>query len=578
MKPKSARLHFYALLSFFLLVSYPAEALEVKEARWGFSDGVRYGHFNPVYALLYNDSKTENFDGEIMLRPGHFGPVRGVVETKKIFLAPQTSRWIQFGAMIDSGSQDWKLHWGSGPKDWHPMPELTSADDCWLVLYRKESQLTKIQGFRSCLDSFWPEHVALTEGVDSVFLDHEPDWTADQEKAFLDWLYLGGRVHLLKGSDSLHPNFFRKMKVLNGTEPMKRWGAGTIVRQSFHEFQLSAKIVQSAPMPFLPPPSHYHARQQINSSLVHSLAQSRPKPEHPWTLIFTLCFVYLLIIGPVNFVLARKTKSYRPGLLFLIVTISIFTITFYFLGRRGYKEQTLHYKVEYARSLGDGQFDVQSWNHLFVTDSDQYTLKQNSTSAFYGPLADSETNLGLVENGHGGQFTTKIPLFSTRSYLARHRMKTKKLFGEIVRRDHSSMVQFEIKKGPGFPKKISAWFLYNNRVYNAVDTGDSLKLMEQVASVRSIFGTDDYGYQFYRWNQSRNNKRDHWNELRRESRVVVHELAAELNDIDMRKKARNLDIHIVIRASSPDEWSNIDWPSPHKSVTYFQFTFPHEKR
>lgn len=575
MKPKSARFTFHLLFTLILLASSPSEALEVKEARWGLNDGVKLGHFNPVYALLYNDSKTENFDGEVILRPGLFGPIRGVVEKKKVFLAPRTSRWIQFGPMINSTSLDWKIQWGSGPKDWFPMPDVISEPTCWLVLYPKESELTKIQGFQSRLDSFWPASVALTAGVDSVFLDHAPDWNADQEKSFLDWLHLGGKVHILKGRDSSYPKFSRRLKILNSEEPFARLGAGTIIRQSFQEFRLRIEAVEKAPMPFFKPTFQNSMRSPINHSLLEELAEARPKPKHRWTLIFSLCFIYLFLVGPINFLLARKTKSYRPGLLFLVGSIAIFTMVFYFLGRRGYEENTLYYKVEYARSLGDGQFDVQSWNHLFVVDSGEYTLKQNSSMAFYGSLDDEETMLGQVENGLSGQFTTKIPLFSTRSYLAQHRLSTKKFFGAVVKRDHGKNPQFEIKLGPGFPKGATAWILHDKRVYHATVTDDRLVLQSDIGGIRSRFVESQFSQgHWYR----RRSELELWRELKRSSISVLHDFSLELDGYEVAKEPKNLDIHIIVRAKSPDEWSIIDFPNPHKSITYFQFTFPHEKR
>lgn len=574
MMPKSARFIFVTLFSVFLLSQNPSEALEVKEARWGFNDGVRVGHFNPVFALLYNDSKTENFDGEISLRPGLFGPVQGVVEKKRVFLAPKTSRWIQFAPMISSTNEDWKIQWGSGPRDWFPMPDLVGADNCWLILYTKENELTQVSGFRSRLDSFWPEHVALTHGINAVFLDHEPDWNADQEKAFVDWLYLGGKVHILLGRDSLHPKFFRRMKILNGKKRMERWGAGYIVRQPFHEFQLKVKMVAKAPVPFSPAKLYFQNREEVNGHLIEQMEAARPKPKHRWNLIFLLCFVYLIIIGPINFVVARKAKSYRPGLVFSLVIISVFTLTFYFLGRRGYKESALHYKIEFARSLGKGQFDVQSWNHLFVTDSGEYRLKQNASSGFYGPIENAVSMEGFVENGEGGQFTTKIPLFSTRSYLARHRMSTKPLFGAIIERDHSKDLKFEIKKGPGFPKKASFWLLYNKQVYTMTDTGESLKVRHKVGGISQMFGLEVL-YNGRYWNGRYSTEIQGWQQTKKLSKMALHEVAERLEDPSI---SQDLDIHLIVRSKSPDEWSVIDWPTPHQSLTYFQFTFPHEKR
>lgn len=572
--PRSLFILGFALV---FLNSGHSEALEVKEARWGFADGVKIGHFNPVFALVYNDSKTENFDGQMIIRPGHFGPTRGVVETKQVFLAPQTSRWVKFAPLVDSLAQDWKIQWGSGPKDWFPMPNLVTAEKCWIFPCAKINQIAQIEGFRSCLDSFWPSDVALTHGVDSVFLDHEPDWTADQEKAFLDWLYLGGKVHILKGNDSLHPKFFRKLKILNGKEAMKRWGSGFIVRHSLHGFQLTVKAIKNSHAKgLIPDYVNSDNREYVNKYLLNSLASARPKPQHRWTLIFSLCVLYLVLIGPVNYLISRKTKGYKPGLAFLLVNLVIFTVSFYFLGRRGYKESTLHYKIEFAQSLGDGSFDIQSWNHLFVVDSGEYLLKQNSSAGFYGAQADAESRLGFVENGQPGQFNTKIPLFSSRSYLARHRASLNgPLLGPVLERVVKPKLQFEIEKGPAYPAEATAWVLYENKVYALRDVGDRLVCIGlEHDDIHPFFNGSSYYFSRFDFNDRTED--EIWTNMKKEAQIALHEFALDISDPYGEGRARMHDIHVVIRAESPAEWSIIDWPTPHHSITFFQFVFPNE--
>ena len=165
-------------------------------------------------------------------------------------------------------------------------------------------------------------------------------------------------------------------------------------------------------------PGHIY---DLDGFLLRKLA-AVTKPDIAWKLIYLLTAVYVILIGPV-FYLLRK-RDYRVLLGGFIATVALFAFVFTAVGRRGYGEKQIYHSLSIARSLGGGRFDVREWVHAFATTGDVYRFQHADGSQLYAALGEGETVRGEIAVGKDSHFTADIPLFSSRPFLHRGVEKT----------------------------------------------------------------------------------------------------------------------------------------------------------
>jgi hypothetical protein len=120
------------------------------------------------------------------------------------------------------------------------------------------------------------------------------------------------------------------------------------------------------------------------------------------------------------------------------------------VGRRGYGEVAAVHTVSYARHLADDTYDVTQWTNVFVTSGDYYTISHPASHNIYSTCEDSEAVNGVINNGKDGNFRVDIPLYSSRAFVHRGKMKGDDTAVEIVDR----LTELTLAPCKGFPKDI----------------------------------------------------------------------------------------------------------------------------
>jgi hypothetical protein len=96
-----------------LLAGRGAYAVTIDETHWGFDGQVVRHRFN-LLSVLVNNPTAQTVDGELRLRKfaGPGMPVDTVI-VEPLYLAPYSSRWIQFHPYVKQEWEDWELSWGT---------------------------------------------------------------------------------------------------------------------------------------------------------------------------------------------------------------------------------------------------------------------------------------------------------------------------------------------------------------------------------------------------------------------------------------------------------------------------------
>jgi len=98
------------------------------------------------------------------------------------------------------------------------------------------------------------------------------------------------------------------------------------------------------------------------------------QPDHNWTMIYILSSFYIFLIFPGCYLFNKKQKGkgYRNSLLFLLITVGVFSTIFWSIGKRGYGETTTINSLVIARPLKGNQYDLTYWINTFVTEGAEY--------------------------------------------------------------------------------------------------------------------------------------------------------------------------------------------------------------
>ena len=276
-------------------------------------------------------------------------------------------------------------------------------------------------------EELFPVTVSATDGLHAVILDHQPKFRgAVQADAFFDWVQLGGIVHLVPSASGARPVFDGKLAALNTAGDRARVGAGWVVKHSLPLAEITQAQLDQAQFPA---PAEREASLENNnygryqndafadSSFFENMA-SVTRPHIAWWLIYLLTFVYVIIIGPVFFILRKR--DYRLLLLGFLGTVALFAWIFTVIGRRGYGESQVCHSVAIARVLGGGRYDVTHWSHAFATTGHTYHLAYPGTSHLYAANSQrGDTVRGKITVGANAAFDADIPLFSFRNFIHR---------------------------------------------------------------------------------------------------------------------------------------------------------------
>ncbi|MCH9727775.1 MAG: hypothetical protein K0U86_22980 [Planctomycetes bacterium] len=478
--------------------------MDIEEAIWGFNNQRPTGQCIPLSLLLSNNT-PESFDELVQLNRLQFNGTKvGAPLYRRVFLAPYTSQWVQFYPYIINNEQqeNWSLSWGPGnlysrrinkPGRNSDNTENEAANKSRIILVDRNALSQGGSHFKTFLDELFPPSVTATDSLDEIILDHVPRWDAARRNSFMDWLYRGGILHLLPDASDANLKFTTNMSALNAPFDHFRIGAGLIIRHSGQLKELDKKQllsrkqeVQSAelsavgatvptPETTKKAPKTYNngVIDNFNSYLLYQLSELT-HPDHNWSMIYLMTGAYLLMIFPGCYFFHKKQKGYRNSLLFILMTVALFSTMFWSVGKRGYGETTTLNSLIIARPLSGDHYDLTYCVNAFVTDGADYQFTGKGEGAIYTTAQEIEKVKGAIMNGVDGSFHADIPPFSARSFMCRIKATYPKPVMKVLEYQidkKSRLKTLKIKLNSALPKNTSiSQVLYNRVLYDLKQT------------------------------------------------------------------------------------------------------------
>ena len=447
-----------------------AQALEIRETRWGFDGRVLPEHFNLLSILVDNPGPTP-FDGDLVLEElrGMENAV-GAPIVQPVYLAPHSSRFVQFHAYTTQESE-WRLRWGQRRQHRHNLDAVKFGGPA-RVLLANPSSLERLQArLKTFPDDLFPTMPGATSALDSVVLAHAPRWETARREAFRDWIYLGGVVHLCRGTDGKYPEFSAELAALNGEGAEQRIGAGRVVRHEkgaseIDDSYLASRGFSSRELE----KGKQVAIYQLDATVLRKLA-TLTRPQIVWWLIYLLTASYILVIGPGHYWWGRK-RSYGVSIAAFIGVVTLYGAAFAHAGRRGANEQQSAHSLAIARPLGGKRYDVTQWISVFATRGAMYQLTHAAPANLYSTGADTEAVNGQITNGREGAFVADIPLFSSRPFIHRGVLvgdDTTVAVTEWQNGSDGGLNALALTPGSGFPKQVrEVWVRQHPRFHQMI--------------------------------------------------------------------------------------------------------------
>jgi len=412
------------LLAFLLLIlaAPPAFALQVRDALWGFSGQVVPQRFNILSVLVENDT-AKPFDGALRARRVDFGQAVGPWVVEPCYLVPFASRWVQFQIFTEEPEETWAVSWGEGPKESATLPAPRFGPPAVVLLEPEGGRMGVAPQIKRFPEELFPTSVTATDGLCAVVLDHAPRWEEARRTAFLDWLRLGGVVHVARNSFGETPQFGGDLAALAAEG---RVGLGRVVRHPVAARDISEETLARSGFPAAtfrePPQGNAWGLISLTDDVMRKL-NDVSKPQHNWWMIFGCAGAYLLLIGPVNWIVGRKMEYRRVFLYFFLVVLS-FSVLMSFVGQRGRGRAARIYTLTEARPLGGGQYALSQWTTLFATRGANYAVAHASEatgSEYATPGVRTQPAQGAIRNGRAGGLLVDVPINSSRFMV--HRSK-----------------------------------------------------------------------------------------------------------------------------------------------------------
>jgi|GEM_PF-1083086 len=519
------RLLHLTVLLLLLAVAQASAALDVRNPRWGFGGRPVLGTFNILSVEVRNTGNSiENAELSLTSESGlSSAPYR-----TQVTLSPGQSRWVQFTVYIGMYKPSFTVSWGRRDDETLAFDDYRAEQrpgpPAVVVLADPEAvRASKLPVFPE--DNF-PVSVSATDGLHAVLLDHQPRFrAATQADAFLDWVQLGGIVHVVPGPGGTAPVFEGKFAVLNVPEAKGRVGSGWVVKHQFTVADASKERLEAAgfPLPTEMTAADYtnnnsrnYSRSESDSNTDNAFFETLAmvtRPKIAWWLIYLLTAVYVIIIGPVFFMLRKR--DYRLLLAGFIGTVALFAWVFTVIGRRGYGERQVCHSLAIARVLGGGRFDVTHWSHAFATSGNTYRFAYPGNSQLYAAIAQgAERVRGAVHLGADSFLEADIPLFSFRNFLHRGVMAGDDVTAKVISAPKSDPSQhsaewrdgFQATLGAEVPGEVIAAALQVGDHYLPVEIhGREVRVLgySSTSDARILRGAqsndEHYNYRFYRY-------------------------------------------------------------------------------
>jgi hypothetical protein len=450
-----------------LFAALPAHALHIDQTLWGFDGHIVPERFN-VFSVLVANPENLPFDGPLKLMPDLAVAGRGVAYAQSIYLAPHTSRWVQFYVQSPEAAARYILSWGPGRNDSYEVEEKVTAGPPASVWLRDlDSPFGATGALKTFPDQLFPTTAAATEGLDAVVLDHVPNWEPARREAFLDWVRLGGSVFLVPGPAGALPAFGYEWHELDFPGEAIRVGAGhvahlTVTGREINEGYLAGKGYAARTLNKPSQPMVY----DLDAVLFRNLS-SLTRPKVNWVIINLLMGAYLVVIGPVHNHYRRRF-DYRVSILAFLGCVAVFGLALAATGRRGYGESQTVHSLGIARSLGGGRVDLTQWISAFAVTGDRYVLTHRAPANLYALDRGAESGSGAIFNGKDGRLLLDIPLYSARAFTHQAIMTgdDTSVTVEKWETDGPKLRELRLRPGPGFPQQPRALHaIFGGRLY-----------------------------------------------------------------------------------------------------------------
>lgn len=465
-----------------------ASALEVRQVEWGFGGAVVPDEFSPLSVLLENRS-PEPFDGELILYETRgLGDQVGARITRPFYLESGRTRWVQFYPYVTE-PMEWMLVWGRGPNSSYEIeaPRGFSAP-VRVLLVDEENPFDATVRIRTFPDQRFPTVAGATAGLDAVVLDHSPRWEPARRDAFLAWLRGGGTVHLLRDVRGERIHFPGELAALNAPAESFPVGRGRVVQHALSRRQIGKDFFKENGPPERALESGSRATiYRFDSGIFRALG-ALTRPNINWSVILLLTFLYLLLVGPVHY-LVGKRYDYRITIGAYLALVALFALLFAVVGRRGYGEQTVVHSLSLARALGDAKYEVTQWSSLFVTKGGDYTVRYQSAGDLFSVDGESRRVNAAIANGKEGRLSADMPLYSSRPYLHRAVMQGEPLEVAVESRNSDGKpTRLRIVSGI---QPLACWVRHRGYLYDTVVSGKSIALKSN-KPIESFLDPNEY--------------------------------------------------------------------------------------
>jgi hypothetical protein len=514
-----------------------AYGADIEQTQWGFDGQVVANRFN-LLSVLFSNNSSQPFDGTVELRKSVAGQYVDAPLVEAVYLAPNSSRWIQFHPYSKLDWEEWTVSWGPSPAGESALPKpRQGAPSC--VLLEEPDALAAGSGgaIKRFPENLFPVHLSATDGLKSVAIDHVPRWEEGRSRAFIDWIQHGGRVYILRTAQGDYPKFAGVLEPLNTTSARQRVGLGQVERHDRTRRQLDPQYVEKVLVAGRDPAelaaetaagaaaggsnatnrsadatasdSMFFSYQWEGDDPLLTALKKMSRPSHRWVMIHLMSLAYIALIFPGCYVIGKRREGdYRIVFGSLLIIVLVFSLGFLFVGRRGYGEHTSVHSVAIARVAGAGRYDVTQWSNAFVVDGGDYTFSHAGTGRMYSSCQDEELVRGEIRNGAEARFTADMPPFSSRAFGHRvvsaaptlsARIETWET-GVALRPESITLRDLSVSalptkpervlqklilaKGANFPTEYrEVYAMYGRRVYSLTETADHFELKSEIGSL-----------------------------------------------------------------------------------------------
>ena len=522
----------------------PAPAVEIKQTVWGFDGQVVSQRFN-LLSVLVDNPAANPFEGTVELHKLAGGKPVDAAIVEPVYLAPYSSRWVQFYPYIKSDADAWEVAWGTEKLSRYNFSSARVGKPAVVLLDDPDSIAQSAGSVKRLPANLFPAHSTATDCLAAVVLDHVPRWDPARQKAFMEWLWRGGRVYVAQAADGQFPVFTGELQSLNTDAPRRRIQSGFVHRIQRTRRQLDAVFVEQVlatvedpgdgsvadlptadttkpaetPAVTNDPLADYgfiNYRWDPEATLLTNLKELS-RPDHSWVLIHFLAWTYLGLVFPGCILIGRRYRGdFRITFGFLLGTVLLFSLAFMAVGRRGYNESTVVHSLAIARQMPGGIFDVTQWSNAFAVNGGDYSFTHDGAGRIYSSCQEFEMVRGEIRNEPEAHFLADMPPYSSRAFSHRGQVPGAPIELEVldwqmvqdqtpaaitvrnatrtpVFRNARALSKLTLRKVRNFPAEYqNLYVLCGRKLYGLKETADRLELSSEVGSLSARIRTADY--------------------------------------------------------------------------------------